>query len=235
IENDDMITYGIPALHFLMLCLSEVRCSAAQKQERLLGVLEQVGLEQIALVDTRYLTRLQRIAILLITVAMSNLIDGVVLNPNRIPLDMVDELVLRNVFELLYKTGKTVLFVGNNLAFAECVANRIVALTDGELAYDGEFFGFMELYNDCSFSFISEDNDFVMWLKEQYPKANYVKRNDVVSVSVEISISEYLTEILNIVLRNGIDSRNITVKKKSLKDAVTNMVNRTEEYESEEA
>ena len=225
IENDSMITYGMPALQFLMLCLSEVRDRPVAKQEKLFNVLEEVGLAHIALADTKLLTRFQRIALLLITVAMSNLIDGVVLNPNKLSMDMADEYIVRKIFMLLYKTGKTVLFVGNNMMFTECVANRIVAMRDGMPIYDGEYRGFVEHYCESGFSFTTEDTDFIMNLRERFPAARFERRNDNTTIFYDGNDHEYLAEIVEAALEHGISSRSIVTIKKSFQHAVERMVN----------
>jgi len=224
IENDSMINYGIPALQFLMICLSEVKMRPAAKQEKLYQVLEEVSLSHIALTDTKLLTKFQRFALLLITVAMSNLIDGVVLNPNRLSIDMSDEYVVRKVFALLHKTGKTVLLAGNNMVLTECVANRIVALRDGKLVFDGLYKDFIELFCESGFSFSLDDTEFAMKLREDYPNARYEKRNDFFVVSCKGDNTEYITDILTEVLDYGINPRGIAARKKSYANAVERMV-----------
>ena len=224
IENDSMITYGIPALHFLMMCLSEVKLRPSAKQEKLFSVLEETGLEHIALTDTRLLTRFQRFALLLITVAMSNLIDGVVLNPNRLSIDMSDEYVVKKVFALLHRTGKTILFAGNNVILTECVANRVVALRDGRQYFDGTYMDFVESYCEGGFSFSLDDTDFAMMLRERFPDAKYEKRNDYLVVSYGGDDLTYLSDIIAKVLGYGINPRGIVTRKKSFANAVERMI-----------
>lgn len=220
IDSDDMIPNNMTAMEFMMQCVYKVDDWPAAKQQRILRMLDDLGLSSNAMMSLRNMGSARKILYLLLATTMNSLVRCIVLNPQKMTLETEEIIKYRKVFKTLHLNGVVVLINDCDTEFTSALANRIVALRNGKLSFSGSFRGFVERYCQQTMTFDMLPEESLNMLASRYPSHSFRASmgNNTVSVTGDFS-PETSESLVNSLSELGVDLGSITLSEVSFKAA----------------
>ncbi|MBP0969608.1 MAG: hypothetical protein J5744_05615 [Oscillospiraceae bacterium] len=153
IGSDRLIEKKMSTIDWLM---STIGGSAEQKNAKLLPMLEQLGMTNLADAELESLSYSQRMLILLVAVSFSNT-PVVLINDPQFEIEEVDVNAACAAFKILADSGKTVLVAGHSPRLMRSVANRVLAIHYGNPVFSGSYRSFIDENCDALVLFHSDN------------------------------------------------------------------------------
>ncbi len=178
IGSDRMLDKKRNTLDWLM---STIGGKAEQKKAKLLPLLEQLGMSNLADLQIESLSYSQRMLVLLIAVSYSST-PVILINDPQFEIEEVDVNTACGVFKLLNDAGKTVLLAGHMPRLMRSVANRVLAIHYGNNVFSGSYRSFIDENCNALVVFHSSDAERIADELSKDGRFEVVVDRDVVEV-----------------------------------------------------
>ncbi len=140
IGSDALVPEEMTCLQFLLYTLSGIKGEPAhEREERIRATLSQVGLAEFENDPVAELSRNKRILLLVLSAALNPKIGCVIVNDNAFNIEGVEENIAKRVFVLLSAANKCAILSCCSRYLMETVANRVLVIRRGAVAFDGTY------------------------------------------------------------------------------------------------
>lgn len=222
IGSDAMLPLDMTCMDYLLFSLRNVEfCDEEDDPEEVLGILiSQLGMGDIAELNTKELSHNKRIMLMAVSAALNPYIGCLIINDPEFKVTHSDDMIARRVFAKLVKEGKGILLSSCSDHLMSVVANRVIAIRSGQIVYDGSYKGFLDKYCLGIMSFTSSSPDeTVEFFVKNHPNVSAMTNGNLVYLLRKHEGDINLEVLLKDAIRHGADHRSIVLDEKSFEIA----------------
>ncbi len=209
IDDDSMVPDRMTVFDFLMQCIAKVQTDDEVKIQKLTEILEKLGLDSVADDTMKLFSTARKIMVLLIAATQNPLIRCVVINFRKLLLEPEDEVRMMKVFEMLRLRDITVIMNDCNDILSSNLPNRVLALKEGEVAFNGVYREFIEKYCEEIMTFQSEDSEKIEKISKAFENLEFSTDNDKVTVKGKGADASVVENVVVELSNNEIDLKTV--------------------------
>ncbi len=209
IDDDSMVPDRMTVFDFLMQCIAKVQTDDEVKIQKLTEILEKLGLDNVADDTMKLFSTARKIMVLLIAATQNPLIRCVVINFRKLLLEPEDEVRMMKVFEMLRLRDITVIMNDCNDILSSNLPNRVLALKEGEVAFNGVYREFIEKYCEEIMTFESNDAEKIEKISKAFENLEFSTDNDKVTVKGKGADASVVENVVVELSNNEIDLKTV--------------------------
>ncbi len=209
IDDDSMVPDRMTVFDFLMQCIAKVQTDDEVKIQKLTEILEKLGLDNVADDTMKLFSTARKIMVLLIAATQNPLIRCVVINFRKLLLEPEDEVRMMKVFEMLRLRDITVIMNDCNDILSSNLPNRVLALKEGEVAFNGGYREFIEKYCEEIMTFESNDAEKIEKVSKAFETLEFATDNDKVTVKGKGADASVVENVVVELSNNEVDLKTV--------------------------
>ena len=217
IGSDAMIPEDMTCTEFLLYSLSAVYGEEpGEREERVRVALTQVGLGDLEDEPIADLSHNKRLLILALSAALNPNIGALVLNDKAFDIEGVEESIALRVFALLNTNGKCTVLASCSSYLMATVANRVLVIRQGRIAFDGSYRKFLDTNCLGILSFTAPDpSKAIAQLPAQFPNLSVLSKGNLVYLVRKNDGDIDIEALLKAVSACGADYNSVVLDDKS--------------------
>ncbi len=209
IDDDSMVPDRMTVFDFLMQCIAKVQLDDEEKIKNLTEILEKLGLDKVADDTMKLFSTARKVMVLLIAATQNPLIKCVVINFRKLLLEPEDEVRMMKVFEMLRLRDITVIMNDCNDILSSNLPNRVLALKEGEVAFNGGYREFIENYCEEIMTFEAENAEMIENIAKGFDKVTFTTEEKKVMVKGKGADASTVENIIVELSKNEIDLKTV--------------------------
>ncbi len=182
VGSDALVPEEMTCIQFLLYSLSGVKGEdPLEREERIRVVLSQVGLAEFEDEQTVDLSRNKRLLLLALSASLNPNIGCVIFNDSNFNIEGVEENIAKRVFAMLAASNKCAILSCSSKYLLSTVANHVVVLKRGAVAFDGTYRRFIDSNCLGIMSFTTpRAKETVAAISKQFPGVSALNKGNLV-------------------------------------------------------